>query len=161
MSYDDIEIEDMEWNEELSAFTYPCPCGDLFQITKVHKLVQSGVWNCPVLPGVQTLSELHSAAALPSSAVQEELAEGEEIARCPSCSLYITVVYDPVRRHLTYVHNMLNPPVTGLCDWSTWLQTDVVGLRLNSRYCCCRRTFRILIHQLSSQRMRQLLLLDE
>lgn len=59
MSYDDIEIEDMEWNEELSAFTYPCPCGDLFQITK------------------------------------EELAEGEEIARCPSCSLYITVVYDP------------------------------------------------------------------
>ncbi|KAL0054987.1 hypothetical protein WJX82_005471 [Trebouxia sp. C0006] len=60
MSYDDIEIEDMEWNEELSAFTYPCPCGDLFQITK------------------------------------EELAEGEEIARCPSCSLYITVVYDPM-----------------------------------------------------------------
>ncbi|KAA6415262.1 MAG: Diphthamide biosynthesis, partial [Trebouxia sp. A1-2] len=61
MSYDDVEIEDMEWNEELSAFTYPCPCGDLFQITK------------------------------------EELAEGEEIARCPSCSLYITVVYDPAR----------------------------------------------------------------
>ncbi|KAL0027995.1 hypothetical protein WJX79_009420 [Trebouxia sp. C0005] len=60
MSYDDVEIEDMEWNEELSAFTYPCPCGDLFQITK------------------------------------EELAEGEEIARCPSCSLYITVVYDPI-----------------------------------------------------------------
>lgn len=59
MSYDDVEIEDMEWNEELRAFTYPCPCGDLFQITK------------------------------------EELAEGEEIAHCPSCSLYITVVYDP------------------------------------------------------------------
>ena len=35
MSYDDIEIEDMEWNEELKAFTYMCPCGDLFQITKV------------------------------------------------------------------------------------------------------------------------------
>ena len=35
MSYDDVEIEDMEWNEELNAFTYPCPCGDLFQITKV------------------------------------------------------------------------------------------------------------------------------
>ncbi|KAG6588633.1 hypothetical protein SDJN03_17198, partial [Cucurbita argyrosperma subsp. sororia] len=34
MSYDDVEIEDMEWNEELQAFTYPCPCGDLFQITK-------------------------------------------------------------------------------------------------------------------------------
>ncbi|RWW06222.1 hypothetical protein GW17_00030461 [Ensete ventricosum] len=59
MSYDEVEIEDMEWSEELQAFTYPCPCGDLFQITK------------------------------------EELCLGEEIARCPSCSLFITVVYNP------------------------------------------------------------------
>nr|DAD42513.1 TPA_asm: hypothetical protein HUJ06_000743 [Nelumbo nucifera] len=58
MSYDDVEIEDMEWEEELQAFTYPCPCGDLFQITK------------------------------------EELRLGEEIARCPSCSLYINVKYN-------------------------------------------------------------------
>ncbi|KAJ7564007.1 hypothetical protein O6H91_03G133800 [Diphasiastrum complanatum] len=54
MSYDDVEIEDMEWNDELQAYTYPCPCGDLFQITR------------------------------------EELRIGEEIARCPSCSLYYT-----------------------------------------------------------------------
>ncbi|XP_024401600.1 diphthamide biosynthesis protein 3 [Physcomitrium patens] len=59
MSYDDVEIEDMEWNDEIQAFTYPCPCGDLFQITKA------------------------------------ELKIGEDIARCPSCSLYITVVYNP------------------------------------------------------------------
>lgn len=58
MSYDDVEIEDMEWNEDLQAYTYPCPCGDLFQITK------------------------------------EDLRLGEEIARCPSCSLYITVIYN-------------------------------------------------------------------
>ncbi|CAA7408262.1 unnamed protein product [Spirodela intermedia] len=58
MSYDDVEIEDMEWNEELQAFTYACPCGDIFQITR------------------------------------EELRAGEEIARCPSCSLYITVIYN-------------------------------------------------------------------
>ncbi|OAY25459.1 DPH3 homolog [Manihot esculenta] len=58
MSYDDVEIEDMEWNEELKSYTYPCPCGDLFQITK------------------------------------EDLRLGEEIARCPSCSLYITVIYN-------------------------------------------------------------------
>ena len=37
MSYDDIEIEDMEWSEGLQAFTYPCPCGDLFQITRVGR----------------------------------------------------------------------------------------------------------------------------
>ncbi|GAB4846666.1 hypothetical protein Ancab_025672 [Ancistrocladus abbreviatus] len=58
MSYDEVEIEDMEWNEELQAYTYPCPCGDLFQITK------------------------------------DDLRLGEEIARCPSCSLYITVIFN-------------------------------------------------------------------
>ncbi|CDO97119.1 unnamed protein product [Coffea canephora] len=34
MSYDDAEIEDVEWNEELQAFMYPCPCGGLFRITR-------------------------------------------------------------------------------------------------------------------------------
>ncbi|KAJ0550537.1 putative diphthamide biosynthesis protein [Helianthus annuus] len=48
----------MEWNEELKVYTYPCPCGDLFQITK------------------------------------DELKIGEEIARCPSCSLYSTTIYN-------------------------------------------------------------------
>lgn len=55
MSYDDIEIEDMEWNEELKAFTYMCPCGDLFQITKV----------------VTTASGLLTTAAAPSTASSE------------------------------------------------------------------------------------------
>lgn len=59
MSYDEIEIEDMNWDEKLQAFTYSCPCGDLFQIT------------------------------------MEELRAGEDIAHCPSCSLYIRVIYDP------------------------------------------------------------------
>ena len=59
MSYDDIEIEDMNWDEELRMFTYPCPCGDLFQISL------------------------------------EDLKNGEEIAKCPGCTLYITVIYDP------------------------------------------------------------------
>ncbi|KAI7840052.1 hypothetical protein COHA_006183 [Chlorella ohadii] len=57
--HDEIEIEDMDWSEELQAFTYQCPCGDLFQITL------------------------------------DELAAGEEIAKCPSCSLYVRVIYDP------------------------------------------------------------------
>jgi diphthamide biosynthesis protein 3 len=56
--YDTVEIEDMEWDDELGAFTYMCPCGDLFQITR------------------------------------GELASGEEIAHCPSCTLVIKVVYD-------------------------------------------------------------------
>ena len=40
--YDEVEIEDMEWNEELEAFTYSCPCGDLFQITLVRIQHTSG-----------------------------------------------------------------------------------------------------------------------
>jgi len=60
MSYDEVEIEDMDFydDEDGGFYTYPCPCGDYFQITR------------------------------------EELAAGEEIAKCPSCSLYITVIYN-------------------------------------------------------------------
>lgn len=35
-AYDEVEIEDMTWNEELQAYTYSCPCGDVFQITLVR-----------------------------------------------------------------------------------------------------------------------------
>ncbi len=31
--YDEIEIEDMEFDKELKAYFYPCPCGDRFQIS--------------------------------------------------------------------------------------------------------------------------------
>ena len=33
--YDEIEIEDFEFDAELSSYFYPCPCGDRFQITLV------------------------------------------------------------------------------------------------------------------------------
>ncbi|KAK9861817.1 hypothetical protein WJX84_002819 [Apatococcus fuscideae] len=48
MSYDDIEIEDMEWSDNLQAFTYPCPCGDLFQISREELQAGeecSGLWK--------------------------------------------------------------------------------------------------------------------
>jgi diphthamide biosynthesis protein 3 len=51
--YDEIEIEDMTYDEEEETYYFPCPCGDKFQITK------------------------------------QELAEGDEIAHCPSCSLLL------------------------------------------------------------------------
>lgn len=31
-AYDQIEIEDMVFNAETQTFTYPCPCGDQFEI---------------------------------------------------------------------------------------------------------------------------------
>lgn len=56
--YDEIEIEDMEWDDTLKAYTYPCPCGDKFRITK------------------------------------SDLLNYDDIARCPSCSLLIRVIYE-------------------------------------------------------------------
>ena len=37
--HDEIEIEDMEYDEEDETYYYPCPCGDRFQITKVNHRV--------------------------------------------------------------------------------------------------------------------------
>lgn len=56
--HDEIEIEDMEYDEETETYYYPCPCGDKFEITK------------------------------------EDLMNGEDVAKCPSCSLMIKIIYD-------------------------------------------------------------------
>ena len=45
MSYDEIDIEDMGWKEDIQAFTYQCPCGDLFQITMVGFATFCAEWN--------------------------------------------------------------------------------------------------------------------
>ena len=55
-AYDEIDLEDMDWNSELGAFTYQCPCGDMFEIS------------------------------------QEDIEKGEDVARCPSCSLTLKVI---------------------------------------------------------------------
>jgi diphthamide biosynthesis protein 3 len=57
--YEEVEIEDMEFDEQEQMYYYPCPCGDKFRIG---------------------LEELH---------------DGEDIAKCPSCSLRIMVIFDP------------------------------------------------------------------
>ncbi|CAL1702497.1 unnamed protein product [Somion occarium] len=58
--YDEIEIEDMAWDDEKRVYHYPCPCGDRFEISR------------------------------------KQLASYEDIATCPSCSLVIRVIYDPL-----------------------------------------------------------------
>ncbi|KIO23121.1 hypothetical protein M407DRAFT_112993 [Tulasnella calospora MUT 4182] len=58
--YDEIEIEDMTWDDVKKVYHYPCPCGDRFEISKA------------------------------------QLRNYEDIATCPSCSLIIRVVYDPL-----------------------------------------------------------------
>lgn len=38
--YDEIEIEDFDFDSEFKTFYYPCPCGDRFQITEVTIFTQ-------------------------------------------------------------------------------------------------------------------------
>mmetsp|Transcript_6870 Transcript_6870/g.13987 ORF Transcript_6870/g.13987 Transcript_6870/m.13987 type:complete len:97 (-) Transcript_6870:552-842(-) len=56
--YEEVEIEDMEYDEADFMYYYPCPCGDRFRITL------------------------------------EELYEGEDIAKCPSCTLQVMVIFE-------------------------------------------------------------------
>ncbi len=46
-AYDEVDLEDMEWSEELEAFTYQCPCGDFFQITLEELRRGEDVAHCP------------------------------------------------------------------------------------------------------------------
>ncbi|CAB52163.1 Diphthamide biosynthesis protein Dph3 [Schizosaccharomyces pombe] len=56
--YDEIELEDFTFDAGTNLYTFPCPCGDRFEISL------------------------------------EDLQLGEDVARCPSCSLIVRVIYD-------------------------------------------------------------------
>ncbi|KAJ1553486.1 Diphthamide biosynthesis protein 3, partial [Nowakowskiella sp. JEL0078] len=70
-----VELEDMFFDSELNTYFWDCPCGDRFQITEVR--------------------HSHSNTSGDNKLTQEELRDGEDIARCPSCSLLLRVIYDP------------------------------------------------------------------
>ena len=45
--YDEIEIEDMTFHSETSLYTYPCPCGDQFEISLMDLRDGEEVAVCP------------------------------------------------------------------------------------------------------------------
>jgi hypothetical protein len=45
--YDEIEIEDMDFDEEFGQFFYPCPCGDRFMITLEMIKEKEIIATCP------------------------------------------------------------------------------------------------------------------
>ncbi len=73
--YDQVEIEDMEYVKDSNKFYYPCPCGDRFEISVVLICIDSTAYS-----------------DVKMCCVQDELLDGEDIARCPSCSLILRVV---------------------------------------------------------------------
>ena len=45
--YDEIEIEDMTYHPETTLYTYPCPCGDQFEIALADLQDGEDVGICP------------------------------------------------------------------------------------------------------------------
>ena len=45
--YDEIEIEDMEYDEEKGVYHYPCPCGDRFEIRREQLVNCEDIATCP------------------------------------------------------------------------------------------------------------------
>lgn len=46
--YDEVEIEDMTYDETLQTYHYPCPCGDRFEIALADLLDESNdIAVCP------------------------------------------------------------------------------------------------------------------
>ncbi|OJD33336.1 diphthamide biosynthesis protein 3 [Diplodia corticola] len=45
--YDEIEIEDMTFDAALQIYTYPCPCGDRFEIGLADLRDGEDVGVCP------------------------------------------------------------------------------------------------------------------
>ena len=45
--YDEIEIDDMDFEEDENTFYYPCPCGDKFRITLDQLKEGKVIATCP------------------------------------------------------------------------------------------------------------------
>jgi len=45
--HDEIEIEDFEFDDEKQMYFYPCPCGDLFEISLTDLVSGEDVATCP------------------------------------------------------------------------------------------------------------------
>jgi len=45
--YDEVEIEDMTFDEAMGVYQFPCPCGDKFQITLEDLLEEQDIAVCP------------------------------------------------------------------------------------------------------------------
>ncbi|KAK4213615.1 hypothetical protein V8F33_001924 [Rhypophila sp. PSN 637] len=45
--YDEVEIEDMTFDETLQIYHYPCPCGDKFEISLADLRDKEDIAVCP------------------------------------------------------------------------------------------------------------------
>ncbi|KAL8590923.1 Diphthamide biosynthesis protein 3 [Nucella lapillus] len=77
--HDEIEIEDMEYDEETESYYYPCPCGDRFLITKEELSSGEDVATCPscslIIKVIYDLDDfLESEETIPPVTVKKQVA---------------------------------------------------------------------------------------
>ncbi|XP_070553868.1 diphthamide biosynthesis protein 3-like [Ptychodera flava] len=75
--HDEIEIEDMEYDEETETYYYPCPCGDRFEITREDLENGEEVATCPscslIIKVIYDMDDfLESAEVVPSKTTELE-----------------------------------------------------------------------------------------
>ena len=71
--YEEVEIEDMEYNPETQIYTYPCPCGDKFQISLEDLHDGEDIGTCPSCTlRIKVIFEEDSLPPLPSVHDEEE-----------------------------------------------------------------------------------------
>jgi len=88
--YDEVEIEDFVWDPVARTFHYPCPCGGASEARCSPSPNRPADPPPPFSPRYNPSPDRFEITKL-------MLRDGEDIATCPSCSLIVRVIYDPVR----------------------------------------------------------------
>uniref|UniRef100_A0A8C9GS92 DPH-type MB domain-containing protein n=1 Tax=Piliocolobus tephrosceles TaxID=591936 RepID=A0A8C9GS92_9PRIM len=45
--YEEVKLEDFEFDKTIETFFYPCPCGDIFEATLEQLLNGQDILKCP------------------------------------------------------------------------------------------------------------------
>jgi|Transcript_11670 hypothetical protein len=71
--YEEIEIEDMTYDEAEMVYTYPCPCGDKFRITLEELWDGEDIATCPSCTlRIEVIYEEEDLPELPPESDEEE-----------------------------------------------------------------------------------------
>ena len=71
--YEEVEIEDMTWEEDTLTYTYPCPCGDKFSIALEELYDGEDIASCPSCTlRVKVIFDEESLPELPAEEEEEE-----------------------------------------------------------------------------------------
>ncbi|KAM9884772.1 hypothetical protein VD0002_g498 [Verticillium dahliae] len=81
--YDEIEIEDMTFDEDLQVYTYPCPCGDKFAIALDDLRDDEDIAVCPscslmIRVIFDKVGELSAVPTLVADSLQDDLPKDPE-----------------------------------------------------------------------------------